>query len=357
VTSNLDVADPAEKFFDPAVHALEMVGHHYRVEDYYEVSREKVREYARAVQDYHPVHWDEDIAQEYGYDGLMAPLTFISLVGILAQRKLFEQIVTGYDLSQIMQTDQVLEFHQPIQVGDQLSCEVYLHSFRQAFGGDLIVTKNVVFNQHDEVVQTTYTSLVGRSGGEIDPNIHLTVKNILMHGLEAGEAPEHRPRTVQADSPKPVDAVAAADKPLPSRHALSFDAVTVGEELPTRVARLTVGDLVNYAGVSGDANPIHWSPEIAKLADLPNVVAHGMCTMGLGAGFVTAWLGDPGAVREYNVRFTSPVFVAPDEPGKIEYSGKVKSLDPETRTAVVAIVAKHNGKKIFGRATATVQLS
>jgi acyl dehydratase len=351
--TNLQAAEIAEQLSDPAAHAMEMVGHHYRVEDYYEVSREKVREYARSVQDYHPAHWDEDVAQEYGYDGLLAPLTFISLVGILAQRKLFEQIVTGYDLSQIMQTDQVLEFHRPIRVGDQLSCEVYLHSFRQAFGGDLIVTKNLVYNQRDEVVQTTYTSLIGRSGGDIDPNIQQTVKNILMHGLEPGEAPAHKPRSARFGGPAP----APADEPVATRHARAFADVTPGVELPPRLVRLTVGDLVNYAGVSGDANPIHWSPEIAKLAGLEKVVAHGMCTMGLGAGFITSWLGDPGAVRDYNVRFTSPVYVSSAEPGEIEYTGKVKSVDPETRTAVIAIVAKHGGKKIFGRATATVQLS
>jgi acyl dehydratase len=353
--TSLEAAEVAETISSPAAHAMEMVGHHYRVEDYYEVSREKVREYARAVQDYHPLHWDEDVAQAYGYDGLLAPLTFISLVGILAQRKLFEQIVTGYDLSQIMQTDQVLEFNRPIRVGDQLSCEVYLHSFRQAFGGDLIVTKNLVYNQHGEVVQTTYTSLIGRSGGDdVDPAIQRTVRNILMHGLEPGEAPVHRPRSAGSSGPT---LPAAANLPAPTRHARAFAEVAVGEELPSRLVRLTIGDLVNYAGVSGDANPIHWSPEIAKLAGLENVVAHGMCTMGLGAGFITSWLGDPGAVKEYNVRFTSPVFVAADTPGEIEYTGKVKSVDPDTRTAVVAIVAKHGGKKIFGRATATVQLS
>ncbi len=37
-----------------------MVGHHYRVDDFYEVGREKVREYARAVHDDHPAHYDED---------------------------------------------------------------------------------------------------------------------------------------------------------------------------------------------------------------------------------------------------------------------------------------------------------
>ncbi|MGW4767824.1 fused (3R)-hydroxyacyl-ACP dehydratase subunits HadA/HadB [Nocardia sp. NPDC004278] len=351
MNTGTDEAVAMDEELDPAAHAAAMVGHHYRVDDYYEVGREKVREYARAVQDYHPVHWDEDAAQEYGYDGLLAPLTFISLVGILAQRKLFEQIVTGYDLSQIMQTDQILEFHRPIKVGDQLVCDVYLHSFRQAFGGDIIVTKNVVTAQNDELVLTTYTTLIGRSGGDIDPNLQGAVRNVLMHGI-GEDAPTHYPRTLAAPavSAAPVPAIA------PSKHALEFEDISVGDELPPRTVRLTRGDLVNYAGVSGDANPIHWSDEVVKLVGLDNVVAHGMLTMGLGGGFVTSWLGDPGAVKEYNVRFTSPVYVGSEEPAEVEFTGKVKSVDPETRTAVVAIVAKAAGKKIFGRATATVQL-
>ncbi|WP_406282318.1 fused (3R)-hydroxyacyl-ACP dehydratase subunits HadA/HadB [Nocardia sp. NBC_00881] len=341
--------------FDPAAHAAQMVGHHYRVDDYYEVGREKAREYARAVQDYHPVHWDEDVAQEYGYDNLLAPLTFISLVGILAQRKLFEEVVTGYDLSQIMQTDQILEFHRPIKVGDQLTCDVHLHSFRQAFGGDIIVTKNIVTAQNDELVLTTYTTLVGRSGADIDPNLNAAVRNVLMHGI-GEEAPGHHPRSTPpfAAPPAPAPVVPAV---VPTRHAIRFEDVLVGDELPPRTVRLTRGDLVNYAGVSGDANPIHWSDEVVKLVGLDNVVAHGMLTMGLGGGFITSWLGDPGAVKEYNVRFTSPVYVGTEEAAEVEYTGKVKSVDPETKTAVVAIVAKSAGKKIFGRATATVQLA
>ncbi|WP_433208149.1 fused (3R)-hydroxyacyl-ACP dehydratase subunits HadA/HadB [Nocardia sp. CA-107356] len=352
MNTGTDEAVAMDEELDPAAHAAAMVGHHYRVDDYYEVGREKVREYARAVQDYHPLHWDEDAAQEYGHDNLLAPLTFISLVGILAQRKLFEQIVTGYDLSQIMQTDQILEFHRPIKVGDRLICDVYLHSFRQAFGGDIIVTKNIVTAQNDEVVLTTYTTLIGRSGGDIDPNLQGAVRNVLMHGI-GEDAPAHHPRT----SGVPEVPVTAAPAITPRKHAINFADVTVGDELPPRTVRLTRGDLVNYAGVSGDANPIHWSDEVVKLVGLDNVVAHGMLTMGLGGGFVTSWLGDPGAVKEYNVRFTSPVYVGSEEPAEVEYTGKVKSVDPETRTAVVAIVAKAAGKKIFGRATATVQLA
>ncbi len=353
-TDAVDARNTGEEPFDPSAHAAAMVGHHYRVDDYYEVGREKVREYARAVQDYHPVHWDETVAREYGYDSLLAPVTFISLVGILAQRKLFEQVVTGYDLSQIMQTDQILEFHRPIKVGDQLTCDVYLHSFRQAFGGDIIVTKNIVTAQNDELVLTTYTTLVGRSGGDVDPNIADAVRNILMHGV--GEAPEHRPPTETPITAPPVPVTTVPEFTVGAR-ARSFDEVAVGDELPARIVRLTRGDLVNYAGVSGDANPIHWSDEVVKLAGLDNVVAHGMLTMGLGGGFVTSWLGDPGAVKEYNVRFTSPVYVPSDQPAEVEYTGKVKSVDPDTRTAVIAIVAKSGGRKIFGRATATVQLA
>ncbi|AMY54230.1 (3R)-hydroxyacyl-ACP dehydratase subunit HadB [Rhodococcus fascians] len=137
----------------------------------------------------------------------------------------------------------------------------------------------------------------------------------------------------------------------------SFDDVSVGYELPERIVMLTRGDLVNYAGVSGDPNPIHWSDEVVRLAGLDNVIAHGMLTMGLGAGFVTSWLGDPGAVTEYNVRFTSSVYVSEDSAAAVEFSGKIKSVDADERTAVIAIVAKFEGKKIFGRATATVRLA
>ncbi|MFI1919047.1 fused (3R)-hydroxyacyl-ACP dehydratase subunits HadA/HadB [Nocardia sp. NPDC020380] len=356
MNTETDQVDTSEGF-DPAAHAAAMVGHHYRVDDYYEVGREKVREYARAVQDYHPVHWDEDTARAYGHEGLVAPLTFISLVGILAQRKLFEQMITGYDLSQIMQTDQILEFHRPIKAGDQLSCIVYLHSFRQAFGGDIIVTKNDVVAQNDELVLTTYTTLIGRSGGDIDPNIGDAVRNVLMHGIGPDERPEDQPGSIEVPPAPPAVEVAATGKVVASpRAALRFEDIAAGDELPPRLVSLTRGDLVNYAGVSGDANPIHWSDDVVKLVGLENVVAHGMLTMGLGGGFVTSWLGDPGAVKEYNVRFTSPVYVPAERPAEIEYTGKVKSVDPETRTAVIAIVAKSEGRKIFGRATATVQL-
>jgi len=137
-----------------------------------------------------------------------------------------------------------------------------------------------------------------------------------------------------------------------------FSSVKVGDKLPERVIALTRADLVNYAGVSGDLNPIHWDDDIAKQVGLDTAIAHGMLTMGLGGGYVTSWVGDPGAVTEYNVRFTAVVPVPNDGRGaEIVFTGKVKSVDPETKTVTVALTATTGGKKIFGRAVATAKLA
>ena len=136
-----------------------------------------------------------------------------------------------------------------------------------------------------------------------------------------------------------------------------FSSVKVGDTLPERVIPLTRGDLVNYAGVSGDLNPIHWDDEIAKQVGLDTAIAHGMLTMGLGAGFVSTWTGDPGAVTRYAVRLSQPAIVSAKEGCDIEFSGKIKSLDPETRTGVVLVAAKSEGKKIFGLATLNIRFS
>ena len=137
-----------------------------------------------------------------------------------------------------------------------------------------------------------------------------------------------------------------------------FHAPEVGTQLPPLTLVFTRADLVRYAGASGDFNPIHWSDSAAAALGLPDVIAHGMLTMGLGGGYVTSWVGDPGAVTEYNVRFTSIVPVPNDGVGaEIVFSGRIKSVDEADKTATIALTATHNGKKIFGRAVAIAKLA
>jgi acyl dehydratase len=144
----------------------DVVGMHYRYPDYYEVEREKVREYAVAVKNDDSAFFEEKAAAELGYDALLAPLTFISVFGYQAQSAFFAHANIGIQDAQIVQVDQVLKYLKPIQAGDKLYCDVYVDSVRKAHGTDIIVTKNIVTNEAGEVVQETYTTLAGRAGEE-----------------------------------------------------------------------------------------------------------------------------------------------------------------------------------------------
>ncbi|GAA4744218.1 fused (3R)-hydroxyacyl-ACP dehydratase subunits HadA/HadB [Gordonia alkaliphila] len=337
-----------------AEHTASVVGHHYTVDDYYEVGREEVRKHARAVQDAHPTHWSEAGAAEYGHDGLVAHPTFVSVLGITAQAKLFDEVVTGYDLWQIMQTDQRLVYHQPMKVGDQLICDVSLESFRHISSPeaiDLLVTKNIIWNQHDEPVMTTYTSIAARPGMKVPEELADSLDHVMMKVDAVGDPGKTVHREAQQNQADPTERPGAYA-------AVDFDTLTVGQELPPKTFELTRGNLSNYAGVAGDPNPIHFSDHVIAAADgMDGVVAHGMQTMGLGATYVSEFVGDPAAFCEYNVRFTSPVYVPADASAKVDFTGKVKSLDPQTRRGTIALTAKQDGRKIFGRANVVVQFN
>lgn len=327
------------------------VGHYYQMDGPYLVGREKVREYARAVQDYHPAHWDVAAAAELGYSGLVAPLTFTSTPAMACNRRMFESVVVGYDT--YLQTEEVFEQHRPIVAGDELHIDVELTSVRRVAGRDLITVTNTFTDPAGERVHTLHTTVVGVTADEIHPGTMAAVQKAMMHDVDfsgIGTSEDSYVKTVRPEGEVRIAGDTARTPGTPS-----FDEVKVGDELPVHHTRLSRGDLVNYAGVAGDANPIHWDEEIAKLAGLPDVIAHGMLTMGLGAGFLSAWSGDPGAVTRYAVRLSAPAIVSAAEGADIEFGGKIKSLDPETRTGVLIVTAKSNGKKIFGLATMNVR--
>jgi meromycolic acid (3R)-3-hydroxyacyl-[acyl-carrier protein] dehydratase HadA len=140
-----------------------IVGMHYRYPDHYVVGREKIREYATAVKNEDAAYFDDKVAADLGYSGVLAPLTFISVFGYQAQTAFFESADIGIQDAKIVQVDQELRFAQPIMAGDRLYCDVWVHSVRRSFGADIIVTKNIITNEKGDVVQETYTTLAGRT--------------------------------------------------------------------------------------------------------------------------------------------------------------------------------------------------
>ncbi len=124
----------------------------------------KVREYAVAVKNDDIVFFEEKAAEERGYDGLLAPLTFISVFGYQALAAFFEWANIAIQEAQVVQVDQSLKYFAPIKVGDRLYCDVEIDSVRHAHGTDIVMTKQTITNDAGEVVQETYTTLAGRAG-------------------------------------------------------------------------------------------------------------------------------------------------------------------------------------------------
>ncbi|WP_330259489.1 MaoC family dehydratase [Streptomyces murinus] len=138
---------------------------------------------------------------------------------------------------------------------------------------------------------------------------------------------------------------------------IGYDDVEVGTELPAQTFPVTRATLVRYAGASGDFNPIHWNEKFAKEVGLPDVIAHGMFTMAEAIRVVTDWLGDPGAIVEYGVRFTKPVVVPNDDQGAlIEVSAKV-AAKLDDNTVRVDLTAASAGQKVLGMSRAVVRLA
>ncbi|MEU6868482.1 MaoC family dehydratase [Streptomyces sp. NPDC046876] len=138
---------------------------------------------------------------------------------------------------------------------------------------------------------------------------------------------------------------------------IKYDDVEVGTELPAASFPVTRATLVQYAGASGDFNPIHWNEKFAKEVGLPDVIAHGMFTMAQAIRVVTDWVGDPGAVVDYGVRFTNPVVVPNDDRGAvIEVTAKV-AAKLDDRQVRIDLVATAGGQKVLGRSRAVVALA
>ncbi len=137
---------------------------------------------------------------------------------------------------------------------------------------------------------------------------------------------------------------------------IKHSAVEVGQVLPSLTMTFTRDHLVAYAHASGDMNPIHREEEFAKSVGLPDVIAHGMLTMGRAIKVVTDWVGDPTAVVDYSVRMTRPV-VVPAGPGvTVEFSAVVGAVN-EDGTARIDLNAAFNEQTVLGQARAIVRLS
>jgi len=91
--------------------------------------------------------------------------------------------------------------------------------------------------------------------------------------------------------------------------ALKASELKVGDSYQEEVCKnLSRTQIVQYAGASGDYNPLHTDEMFTtEIAGYPSVFAHGMLSMGMTGAMLTNYVGD-GRLTYYGVRFTAQVF-------------------------------------------------
>jgi acyl dehydratase len=134
----------------------------------------------------------------------------------------------------------------------------------------------------------------------------------------------------------------------------TLSALTVGDVVAEAEFALDRGALVRYAGASGDFNPIHYRDDVAASVGLPGVLAHGMLTMGLAVQPVVDWVGDPGRVSDYQVRFTRPVVVDAADGAVVTVTAKVGRIDEAA--ARIDLTVTFGGETVLGKAQVVVRL-
>ena len=223
--------------------------------DTYEVTADAIEKYARAT---------NDLNERYiaGDDIVASPIfPIVPAFQFLMKAGMDPELEA--DLMRLVHGEEEHVLHKPIRPGDTLTISPVIESIEAKDGGETFTVKITETNQDgDLVAEVRCTSFIRGSG---------TKKG----GGAAGPADRQAPAIVH-------------------EHAFKVD-----EDQPAR-----------YAEASGVPNPIHVDENIAKMAGLPGIINHGMCTMAMAVKGAVNELagGDPTRVKRVAVRFSKPVF-------------------------------------------------
>ena len=140
-----------------------IIGSNYRAPDYFEVGREKIREFAAAVKDEHPAHYSDTAAAEAGYSELVAPLTFVAVAGRRVQLEIFTKFKIPINIARVFHRDQKFKFHRPILAHDRLYFDTYLDSVLESHGTVIAEIRSEVTDAEGKPVVTGVVTMLGEA--------------------------------------------------------------------------------------------------------------------------------------------------------------------------------------------------
>jgi acyl dehydratase len=222
------------------------------------VTAEAIFNYARAYNEDNPWFLEGERP-----GGIIAPPMF----GVVASWLSIVNIVTDSDLNvdvlRLLHGEQDMQFLRPLVPGDIITSAATVAAIEEEAAGESLAIEVHCGNQRAELVQTIrFTALIrGRGSRE-----------------------KKRPTATEA--------------------------APMGEPLFRVPQKIDADQTYRYAKASGDYNPIHVDENVAKLAGLPGIIVHGLCTMALASKVMIDRLcdGDPRRLRRLRARFSRPVF-------------------------------------------------
>lgn len=126
-----------------------------------------------------------------------------------------------------------------------------------------------------------------------------------------------------------------------------LDEVEPGTQIPVHEQTIDQAQLIQYAGASGDFNPLHWQDEFASaVSPTGGIIAHGMYNAGVLARVVMEWAGGADQVKSLKWSFRAPCPLG----AKVRFGGEVLEVDADARTATLAIFAElEDGSPVVDR--------
>jgi len=139
-----------------------LVGKVYPATRPYYVSREKIREFANAINDPNPAYRDVQAARALGHPDVVAPPTFPVVVTSEASERLFFDPAAGIDFSRVVHGEQKFVHHRPLVAGDTLLVDLTVESVRSVAGNEMVTSRADARTEAGEPVVTATMLIVVR---------------------------------------------------------------------------------------------------------------------------------------------------------------------------------------------------
>ena len=130
----------------------------------FDIEKQRVRFFSKAIGQTDPVYFDEDIAKEKGFPSLLAPPTFLTTVSH-EQRNPYQYLHDlSIDMENVLHAGQCYKYHDLVFAGDQITMESKIKNMYDKKNGSLqfIEFESIFLNQNKKLTVESLSTLVIR---------------------------------------------------------------------------------------------------------------------------------------------------------------------------------------------------